>query len=29
MEFTLESFANDSFKVLRSLKGHQVEVKDR
>ena len=27
MEFTLESFANDSFKVLKSLKEHQIEVK--
>lgn len=27
MEFTLEPFANDSFKVLKFLKDNQVEVK--
>ncbi|MGT2893963.1 hypothetical protein ACVR0A_05915 [Streptococcus downei] len=28
MEFTLEPFANDSFKILKFLKDNQVEVKD-
>ena len=27
MEFTLEPFANDSFKILKFLKDNQVEVK--
>lgn len=27
VEFTLEAFANDTFKLLKSLKDHQVEVK--